>query len=88
MCSRSPPLTRTAHSAARLRDDNRDICKALGVKASLLPCCSSGCISRLLTPCLLQMLPYFHFYKGAEGKIAAFTASLSKLQRLRCADQL
>ena len=33
----------------------------------------------------VQMLPYFHFYKGAEGKVAAFTASLTKLQRLRWA---
>ena len=33
----------------------------------------------------LQLLPYFHFYRGAEGRVAAFTASISKLQRLRYA---
>ena len=29
------------------------------------------------------MLPYFHFYRGAEGRVAAFSASVSKIQRLR-----
>ena len=30
-----------------------------------------------------QVLPYFHFYRGAEGRVAAFSASVSKIQRLR-----
>lgn len=33
----------------------------------------------------VQVLPYFHFYRGAEGRVAAFSASVSKIQRIRCA---
>eukprot|EP00271_Cylindrocystis_brebissonii_P013270 TRINITY_DN32987_c0_g1_i1.p1 TRINITY_DN32987_c0_g1~~TRINITY_DN32987_c0_g1_i1.p1 ORF type:complete len:306 (+),score=44.97 TRINITY_DN32987_c0_g1_i1:296-1213(+) len=31
----------------------------------------------------IKVLPYFHFYRGAEGRVDAFSASLSKVQRLR-----
>ena len=30
-----------------------------------------------------QVLPFFQFYRGAEGRVAAFSASVSKVQRLR-----
>ncbi|KAK9866269.1 hypothetical protein WJX84_009154 [Apatococcus fuscideae] len=42
-------------------DENREICKALGIK----------------------VLPYFQFYRGTQGKVAAFSASVSKIQRIR-----
>ncbi|KAK9868682.1 hypothetical protein WJX84_007454 [Apatococcus fuscideae] len=42
-------------------DDNREICKALGIK----------------------VLPYFQFYRGTLGKVAEFSASVSKIQRIR-----
>ncbi|PNW84767.1 hypothetical protein CHLRE_03g157800v5 [Chlamydomonas reinhardtii] len=28
----------------------------------------------------VKVLPYFHFYRGAEGRVAAFSATISKLQ--------
>ena len=31
----------------------------------------------------LQVLPYFHVYRGAEGKVAEFSCSVAKVQRLR-----
>ncbi|KAH7620588.1 hypothetical protein Ndes2526B_g04507 [Nannochloris sp. 'desiccata'] len=31
----------------------------------------------------VKVLPFFHFYRGAEGRVAAFTASVSKVQLLR-----
>eukprot|EP00897_Mesotaenium_endlicherianum_P003297 jgi/Mesen1/2996/ME000177S02271 len=31
----------------------------------------------------IKVLPYFHFYRGADGRLDAFSASISKLQRLR-----
>lgn len=31
----------------------------------------------------IKVLPYFHFYRGAEGKVDAFSCSLAKLQKLR-----
>ncbi|KAK9817765.1 hypothetical protein WJX72_001869 [[Myrmecia] bisecta] len=31
----------------------------------------------------VKVLPYFHFYRGAQGKVAEFSASVSKIQRLR-----
>ena len=31
----------------------------------------------------IKVLPYFHFYRGAEGRLEAFSCSLSKLQKLR-----
>ena len=31
----------------------------------------------------VQVLPYFHFYRGSGGRVAAFSASVSKIQRLR-----
>mmetsp|Transcript_18353 Transcript_18353/g.22036 ORF Transcript_18353/g.22036 Transcript_18353/m.22036 type:complete len:257 (-) Transcript_18353:1217-1987(-) len=42
-------------------DENKPMCKSLGVK----------------------VLPFFHFYRGADGRLAAFSASISKVQRLR-----
>ena len=30
-----------------------------------------------------QVLPFFHLYRGAQGKVAEFSASVSKIQRLR-----
>eukprot|EP00894_Picocystis_sp_ML_P004045 jgi/Pico_ML_1/54562/g4894.t1 len=30
----------------------------------------------------IKVLPFFHFYRGASGKLAAFSASMSKLKRL------
>ncbi len=32
---------------------------------------------------LLQVLPYFQFYRGTQGKVAEFSASVSKIQRIR-----
>ncbi len=31
----------------------------------------------------MQVLPFFQFYRGAEGRVAAFSASVAKVQRLR-----
>ena len=31
----------------------------------------------------VKVLPFFHFYRGAEGRVGAFTASVSKVNRLR-----
>lgn len=31
----------------------------------------------------IKVLPYFHFYRGAEGRLEAFSCSLSKLQKLK-----
>lgn len=33
----------------------------------------------------LQVLPFFMFYRGADGLLASFSASVSKVQRLRYA---
>jgi hypothetical protein len=47
----------------------------------------SGAQVASLTGCMLagwlQVLPYFHFYRGTEGRVAAFSASVSKVQLLR-----
>lgn len=32
----------------------------------------------------VKVLPFFHLYRGAEGRVDAFSASVSKVQRLRC----
>lgn len=42
-------------------------------------------IVRLLNRFLVcsQVLPYFHFYRGNEGRLAAFSASLKKIDRLK-----
>ncbi|CAL5227740.1 g10756 [Coccomyxa viridis] len=37
---------------------------------------------------VIKVLPYFHFYRGADGRVAAFSASVSKIQRLRDALEL
>mmetsp|Transcript_26538 Transcript_26538/g.87006 ORF Transcript_26538/g.87006 Transcript_26538/m.87006 type:complete len:94 (-) Transcript_26538:1490-1771(-) len=42
-------------------DENKSLCKSLGVK----------------------VLPFFQLYRGPEGRVAAFSASLSKINRLR-----
>ncbi len=31
----------------------------------------------------VKVLPFFHFYRGAEGRVGAFTASVSKVQLLK-----
>uniref|UniRef100_A0A0D6R7D8 Thioredoxin domain-containing protein n=1 Tax=Araucaria cunninghamii TaxID=56994 RepID=A0A0D6R7D8_ARACU len=31
----------------------------------------------------IKVLPYFHFYRGAEGRIDSFSCSLAKFQKLR-----
>ena len=31
----------------------------------------------------IKVLPSFHFYRGVDGRVAEFSASLSKVQRLR-----
>ena len=31
----------------------------------------------------VKVLPFFHFYRGADGKLAEFTASLKRVQRIR-----
>lgn len=31
----------------------------------------------------VQVLPYFHIYHGAEGRVAAFSCTTSKFQRMR-----
>ncbi|KAJ7532554.1 hypothetical protein O6H91_13G009100 [Diphasiastrum complanatum] len=31
----------------------------------------------------VKVLPYFHFYRGAEGRLDAFSCSLAKLQKLK-----
>jgi len=31
----------------------------------------------------IKVLPYFHFYRGSEGRVDAFSCSLAKLQKLR-----
>lgn len=33
--------------------------------------------------CLAQVLPFFHIYHGAEGRVAAFSCTVSKFQRMR-----
>jgi len=42
-------------------DENKSVCKSLGVK----------------------MLPYFHVYRGQHGRLASFSASVTKVQRIR-----
>lgn len=32
-----------------------------------------------------QALPFFHFYRGAEGRVEAFAASITKFKRLKVA---
>ncbi|CAL8462439.1 g1972 [Coccomyxa elongata] len=34
-------------------------------------------------PLGIKVLPFFHFYRGSEGRVAAFSASVGKIQRLR-----
>jgi len=31
----------------------------------------------------VKVLPYFHFYRGNEGRVASFSASLKKIDRLK-----
>lgn len=31
----------------------------------------------------IKVLPYFHFYRGAEGKVDAFSCTVSKIQKFR-----
>eukprot|EP00850_Spirogloea_muscicola_P016165 SM000129S26152 [mRNA] locus=s129:341651:343211:+ [translate_table: standard] len=31
----------------------------------------------------IKVLPYFHFYRGADGQLEAFSASLTKLQKIK-----
>ena len=32
---------------------------------------------------LLQVLPMFHFYRGAEGKVDGFSCTVSKIQKFK-----
>eukprot|EP01023_Acetabularia_acetabulum_P061867 TRINITY_DN7527_c0_g1_i2.p1 TRINITY_DN7527_c0_g1~~TRINITY_DN7527_c0_g1_i2.p1 ORF type:complete len:354 (+),score=37.13 TRINITY_DN7527_c0_g1_i2:107-1168(+) len=34
-------------------------------------------------PLGIKVLPYFHFYRGVQGRVAAFSATVSKMHRLR-----
>lgn len=34
------------------------------------------------------MLPFFHFYHGAEGRVEAFSCTISKLQRFKVGARL
>eukprot|EP01025_Chloroclados_australasicus_P038203 TRINITY_DN3916_c0_g1_i4.p1 TRINITY_DN3916_c0_g1~~TRINITY_DN3916_c0_g1_i4.p1 ORF type:complete len:248 (-),score=17.24 TRINITY_DN3916_c0_g1_i4:440-1183(-) len=34
-------------------------------------------------PLGIKVLPYFQFYRGAQGRVAAFSASITKIQRLK-----
>eukprot|EP00898_Chlorokybus_atmophyticus_P001341 jgi/Chlat1/2207/Chrsp17S02761 len=36
----------------------------------------------------VKVLPFFHFYRGSEGRVAGFSASLSKIAKLREALQV
>lgn len=36
----------------------------------------------------IKVLPYFHFYRGAEGRIESFSCSLAKLQKLKDAIEM
>lgn len=47
-----------------------------------------GLFGWLLNPCTtsaasLQVLPFFHIYHGAEGRVAAFSCTVAKFQRMR-----
>lgn len=50
-------------------------CVVLGVSATLSP--AQNCKLDL------QVLPFFMFYRGADGLLTSFSASVSKIQRLR-----
>jgi len=40
--------------------------------------------NKSLARCLgVKVLPFFHFYRGSEGRVGAFTASISKIQLLK-----
>eukprot|EP00882_Tetradesmus_deserticola_P028555 GHRQ01031818.1.p1 GENE.GHRQ01031818.1~~GHRQ01031818.1.p1 ORF type:complete len:112 (-),score=33.42 GHRQ01031818.1:166-501(-) len=45
--------------------------------------CGSGCIRTDLWCSTMQVLPYFHIYHGAEGRVAAFSCTVTKFQRMR-----
>lgn len=53
-------------------------CMQCHVASAQQHCCSSDAAE-----CCVQVLPYFHFYRGSDGLLAAFSASVSKVQRLR-----
>jgi len=38
---------------------------------------------QIAKPLGVKVLPFFMFYRGADGQLAAFSASVSKVQRLR-----
>lgn len=40
-------------------------------------------IQLTVRPVYFQVLPFLQFYRGAEGRVAAFSASVAKVQRLR-----
>lgn len=78
-------------------DENRDIVKPLAIKVrtphAAFPGKSPESLAQLCKAVVdfripfsyghVQVLPYFHFYRGAEGRVAAFSASISKIQLLR-----
>lgn len=36
----------------------------------------------------VKVLPYFHFYRGADGQLESFSCSLAKFQKIKDAIQL
>lgn len=80
-CAQLIPFARLTHPAAqlaRLMKDNPDI---LLLKVEFD---SNKTITKSLG---IKVLPYFHFYRGTNGKVAAFSASLKKLDRLKVRQQ-
>jgi hypothetical protein len=75
-------------------EENREIARKLGVKVSELTTADMlehGCgvlvmqCSRPHTKQILdtQVLPFFHAYHGSMGRVAAFSSSITKIQRVR-----
>ena len=48
----------------------------------LADCCSDA--AAWIAAARLQVLPYFLFYRGRQGKLEEFSASIKKVAALRC----
>ncbi|GAB4814622.1 hypothetical protein N2152v2_001668 [Parachlorella kessleri] len=60
------------------------LCKLAAENPDVVFLCVNFDESRMLVKGLnVKVLPYFHFYRGPEGRVAAFSASVSKVQLLR-----